>query len=139
MVAKYSSRYPTGRLTVWETLENILHGRELVAIDVDIREDTVLVEGQTAQVDTVLIIYQLVPSSIDSTLINLSFCKVSIKHWLCVPSTSRQQLMSRVMRKPFCVCGNKSADQLRSNCKLISAFVCTTSIVQSFYFSNPKF
>ena len=51
--------------------------------------------------------------------------------------------MSLVVRKPaFCICENKDADQLRSNCltaQLISAFVFATRIVQSHYFLNPKF
>ena len=35
--------------------------------------------------------------------------------------------LSHVMRKPdFCICENKGADQLRSNLKLISAFVFAT-------------
>ena len=53
--------------------------------------------------------------------------------------------MSRLMRKPtICICENKDADQLRSNCdavtaKLISAFIFATRIVQFLYFLNPKF
>ena len=52
--------------------------------------------------------------------------------------------LSHVMRKPvLCICENKDADQLRSNCaviaQLISAFVFITWIIQSLYFPNPKF
>ena len=56
--------------------------------------------------------------------------------------------LSLRMRKPtICICENKGADQLRSNCeaisfavtaKLISAFVFATWIVQFLYFQNPK-
>ena len=44
----------------------------------------------------------------------------------------------------FCICKNKDADQLRSNCaadqtvQLISAFVLAIQIVKSLYFINPK-
>ena len=58
--------------------------------------------------------------------------------------------MSLVMRKQtFCICENKGADQLCSNCtadqpcavtaQLISPFVVATQIVQSLFFLNPKF
>ena len=59
--------------------------------------------------------------------------------------------LSLVVRKPaFCICENKDADQLRSNCtadqrlcsvtaKLIRAFVLAIRIVQSRYYLNPKF
>ena len=50
--------------------------------------------------------------------------------------------MSRAMRKlNFCLCENKGADQLRSNCEaeLISAFVFATWIIQSLFFLNSKF
>ena len=36
------------------------------------------------------------------------------------------EYINYIMRKPaFCICENKSADQLGSNCELISAFVFT--------------
>ena len=44
------------------------------------------------------------------------------------------------MRKPtFCICENKGADQLRSNCEADHTFVFATWIVQFLYFLNPKF
>ena len=44
------------------------------------------------------------------------------------------------MRKPvFCICKNKGADQLRSNCEADQHFVFTTRIVQLLFFLNPKF
>ena len=47
--------------------------------------------------------------------------------------------LSWVMRKTtFCICENKGADQLRSNCE-ISTFVFATWIVQFLFFLNPKF
>ena len=43
------------------------------------------------------------------------------------------------MRRPyFCICENKTADQLRGNAKLISVFVFTPGIVQSLSFLNTK-
>ena len=49
-------------------------------------------------------------------------------------------MMSHVVRKlVFSISENKEADQLRSNAKLISAFVFATLIVQSLYFLNLKF
>ena len=43
------------------------------------------------------------------------------------------------MRKPaFCICENKDADQLRSNCAADQR-VFAIRIVQSLYFLNPKF
>ena len=51
-----------------------------------------------------------------------------------------QTKMSRIVRKPdFCLCENKGADQLRSNCEADHAFVFATRIVQSLFFLNPKF
>ena len=48
------------------------------------------------------------------------------------------------MRNPaFCICENKDADQLLSNCtvtaQLTSAFVFAIQIVQSLFNLNPKF
>ena len=44
------------------------------------------------------------------------------------------------MGKPtICIGENKDADQLRSNAKLISAFVFATRIVQFLFYLNPKF
>ena len=44
--------------------------------------------------------------------------------------------LSLVVRKPaFCICENKDANQLRSNC----VFVFAIRIVQSLYYLNPKF
>ena len=44
------------------------------------------------------------------------------------------------MRKPtFCICENKGADQLHSNCKADHAFVFAIRIVPFPYFLNPKF
>ena len=43
------------------------------------------------------------------------------------------------MGKPtICIDENKGADQLRSNCEAISAFVFAIRIVQFLYFPNPK-
>ena len=48
--------------------------------------------------------------------------------------------MSPVMRKlAFCICENKDADQLRSNCAADQRLVFATWIVQSLNFLNPKF
>ena len=49
--------------------------------------------------------------------------------------------LSRPMGKTtICICENKGADQLRSNCEArISAFVFATRIVHSLFFLNPKF
>ena len=50
--------------------------------------------------------------------------------------------MSHVMRKEdFCLCENKGADQLRSNCDADHTFVFATRIVQflRLFFLNPKF
>ena len=44
------------------------------------------------------------------------------------------------MRKPAnCICENKGADQLRSNCAVVSAFVLAIRKVQSLSYLNPKF
>ena len=44
------------------------------------------------------------------------------------------------MGKPtICISESKGADQLRSNAKLISAFVFATRIVQFLFYLNPKF
>ena len=43
------------------------------------------------------------------------------------------------MRKlDFCLCENKGADQLRSNCKADQHFVFATRIVQFLFFLNPN-
>ena len=49
--------------------------------------------------------------------------------------------LSCVMRKPaFCICENKDANQLRSNCAADQLFCFPDiDIVQSLYFLNPKF
>ena len=50
--------------------------------------------------------------------------------------------LSLVVRKPaFCICENKDADQLRSNCaaQLINAVGFPTQIVQPLYFLYTKF
>ena len=50
--------------------------------------------------------------------------------------TITRHKMSRRIRKPtICICENKDADQLSSNC----AFVSSTRIVQSLLFLNLKF
>ena len=44
------------------------------------------------------------------------------------------------LRKPaFCICENKDADQLRSNCAAIQRLCFRSRIVQSLYYLNPKF
>ena len=48
--------------------------------------------------------------------------------------------LSRILRKPdFCLCENKGADQLRSNCEADHAFVFAIRIVLFIFFLNPKF
>ena len=48
--------------------------------------------------------------------------------------------MSRCTRKPtICLCENKDADQLRSNCEADQRFVFATRIVHFLFFFNPKF
>ena len=44
------------------------------------------------------------------------------------------------MGKPtICICENKGADQLRSNCEADQRVCFATQIVQFLYFLNPKF
>ena len=51
-----------------------------------------------------------------------------------------KESMSRIMRKlDFCLCENKGAGQLRSNCEAVSTFVFATRIVQFHVVLNPKF
>ena len=62
---------------------------------------------------------------------------------LTLPESSTSQVctqhMSLVVRKlAFCICENKDADQLCSNCAADQAFVFTIRIVQSLYFLNLK-
>ena len=48
--------------------------------------------------------------------------------------------MSFVMRKSaFCICENKDADQLRSNCAADQRLCFATGIVEYLYFLNPTF
>ena len=48
--------------------------------------------------------------------------------------------LSRHMGKPtICICENKGADQLRSDCKADHAFVFATRIVQFLFYLKPKF
>ena len=48
--------------------------------------------------------------------------------------------MCHVMRKPtICICENKGADQLRSNCEADQRLCFAAKIVQSFFHLNPKF
>ena len=52
---------------------------------------------------------------------------------------SKTPHMSRIMRKPaICICENKGADQLRSNCEADQR-LCFRYTVPFFYFLNPKF
>ena len=53
---------------------------------------------------------------------------------------TKQRLMNCLMGKSdFCICKNKDADQLRSNCTTDKRLCFPYTIVQSLYFLNPKF
>ena len=65
---------------------------------------------------------------------------VSFLWHLSLGEYSAKVNMSRIMRKPeFCLCENKSADQLQVTAKLICTFVFATRIVQFVFFLNLKF
>ena len=58
----------------------------------------------------------------------------------CLAQCRIKESMSRIMRKlDFCLCENKGADQLRSNCEAVSTFVFATWIVQFHVVLNPRF
>ena len=58
----------------------------------------------------------------------------------CLREENASQKMSRDARKlDYCLCENKVADRLCSNCTAINPFVFATPIVQFLFFLNPKF
>ena len=71
--------------------------------------------------------------------VNIMLTRQSNIDLLCSKTWGKRGIhyLSLVVRKPaFCICENKDADQLHSNC---CAFVFAIRIVPSLYFLNPKF